>query len=457
MRIVMNKGIRGFQKQHLWKKGCSPICLFLLGTALLMAAAVVWVYHVRVLNAPKVYSDGFGYYLYLPATFIYHDFSFSFIEGWEHPFDLRPAAGGVQVLNKYAVGTAIMESPFFLAAHVISLLRDLLMGTQTATGYSNLYQYAVLFGGICYWVLGTGVLYRLLCKFFHFSEKTALGTCALITFGTNLFHYASYDACFSHVYSYTLFSLFLYYLCWYEQPEQREKRTWWQTCVFGLLAGLIFMVRNTNIVFVLLYVFWEVTDWETFQKRFAEIIRPGRSLPIVLTGCITILPQLIYWKIATGSWFVYSYGENEPFYWLTPAIGKWLFSARKGLFFWTPMLLLTFLGIWYAARQKMKNLYGFLLFLIVISYLSSAWWSWWYGGSYGQRVAVDFMCVFAVFIAYALSYAKERGGVFRAAVYGFTGCCVGWNVICMLAYWYRILPSDGATLETVAEIVHWIL
>lgn len=441
-----------------------PFILFLGISACLMLFSVIWVYHTKVLNAPKVYSDGFGYFIYLPALFIYHDFSFGFIEGWEHPFKLIQAAGGL--VNKYAVGTAVMESPFFLAAHFISLLKDALTGSHTATGYTNLYQYFILFGGIFYWMLGTTFLYKLLTKYGGFSEKVSLITCLFITYGTNLFHYASYDACFSHVYSYTLFILFLYYLCWYESPARHGKNRLIHTCAFGFLAGLIFMVRNTNILFVLTYVFYGVRNLSTLKLRFRTILKPKRALPIIITGFITLLPQLCYWHAATGHWFIYSYGSDEPFYWLAPQTINWLFSIRKGLFFWSPILLVAVVGIICSCKKRRELYIGTVIFLVVITYVSSSWWSWWYGGSFGQRVSVDFLCVFALFMAYTFSLVEDkkttgsktiRKAACRMMLYSYCILCTVWNLICMLGYWYRIIPSDGTTWEDIINVFYWYL
>lgn len=102
----------------------------------------------------------------------------------------------------------------------------------------------------------------------------------------------------------------------------------------------------------------------------------------------------------------------------------------------------------------------------MIVYVSSAWWSWYYGGSFGQRVAVDFMCVFTVFIAYVLSKLemwKVQGNAKRCykfvsgAIFVYCGICIAWNLLSMMAYWYRILPSDKATWETVRDIVGMVL
>ncbi len=354
-----------------------------------------------------------------------------------------------------------MESPFFFLAHIISLLRDTMTGSVTATGYTNLYQYMILFGGVCYWVAGTVLLYRLLTRYLGFSDKASLLACIVITYGTNLFHYASYDACFSHVYSYFLFNLFLYYLCWYEERVSESRNKLWQTCIFGLLAGLIFMCRNTNILFVLTYVFYGVRDWDTLKDRIRVILKPVRAVPIILAGFITIFPQLLYWHAATGHWFLYSYG-NEAFYWLAPQLGNFLFSVRKGLFFWSPVLLLALAGMIIAYRVRERLYVGLTVFFLLIVYVSSAWWSWYYGGSYGQRVAVDFMCVFAVFTACVFGKLEElqQGNrscrLISIAVYGYCGICVGWNLMCMMAYWYRVLPSDQADWNTVGNIIHMI-
>lgn len=75
------------------------LVLFIASTVILMLFAVVWVYHIKVLNAPKVYSDGFGYFVYLPAI-IYKDFTFSFVEGWEHPLTLNLVDGAFLLSNK---------------------------------------------------------------------------------------------------------------------------------------------------------------------------------------------------------------------------------------------------------------------------------------------------------------------------------------------------------------------
>ncbi|NOX46022.1 MAG: hypothetical protein GXO89_03475, partial [Chlorobi bacterium] len=92
----------------------------------------------RVIN-----SDGKGYYAYLPAIFIYHDLDYKFIESYEdryYPADKSvfkefrmPYKG--ETVNKYFPGFSFLWLPFFLLAHVLSLVLGF-----PADGYSIIYQ-----------------------------------------------------------------------------------------------------------------------------------------------------------------------------------------------------------------------------------------------------------------------------------------------------------------------------
>lgn len=260
---------------------------------------------------------------------------------------------------------------------------------------------------------------------------------------------------------------FLYYLCWYEEREKNGLNKIRHTCVFGFLAGCIFLVRNVNIIFVVIYILYGARDFKTLKGRVHTVLRMKRVIPIVLTGLVTIIPQLAYWYSQTGHLIVYSYGDNESFYWLKPEILNFLFSVRKGLFFWNPILLISVAGMVYTYKRRDKLYFGLTTFSVTAVYVSSAWWAWSYGGSYGQRVAVDFMCVFAIFMAYLFKGAEEKrtrsvcAGIRKYAaeviLYGYCAICVILNGINMLAYWYRIIPWDGAVWEDVRNAVDWVL
>jgi hypothetical protein len=108
-------------------------------------------------------GDGKGYYAYLPATFIYHDQPFNFIQKTEKKYypestrcDFRVNVKG-KLVNKYFIGTALLWSPFFLLAHLLSHVLDLPLD-----GYVPLYQYSILIAAVFYLWLGLFYLRKLL-------------------------------------------------------------------------------------------------------------------------------------------------------------------------------------------------------------------------------------------------------------------------------------------------------
>lgn len=226
-------------------------------------------------------------------------------------------------------------------------------------------------------------------------------------------------------------------------------------------------MRNVNLLFVIVYILYGVRDLKTLKDRIHTVLGMKRVIPIVTAGLCTIIPQLAYWYSQTGHLMVYSYGDNESFYWSKPEILNFLFSVRKGLFFWSPILLISMAGMVYAYKRKDKLYFGLTMFFLADVYVSSAWWSWSYGGSYGQRVVVDFMCVFAIFIAYLFKGAEEKRkksvymGIRKYAaegiLYGYCAICVTLNGINMLAYWHGIIPWDGATWQDIRNVFDWVM
>ena len=76
----------------------------------------------------NIASDGKGYYIYLPAAFIYHDFSYEFTKQTElqhYSGDIQPPVATLsngEKLNKYFVGEAMLLLPFFLIAYLLSII-----------------------------------------------------------------------------------------------------------------------------------------------------------------------------------------------------------------------------------------------------------------------------------------------------------------------------------------------
>ncbi len=105
--------------------------------------------------------DSFGYYIYLPAIFIYHDVTeLNWVDSIDQKYNLSGGElyqAGKQDNGKYVFkylgGIAVLQSPFFFMAHAIALNTD-----YEADGFSAPYQWAIAIGTLIYFILALIVL-----------------------------------------------------------------------------------------------------------------------------------------------------------------------------------------------------------------------------------------------------------------------------------------------------------
>ncbi len=368
-----------------------------------------------------IWSDGEGYYLYLPATFIY--------DGWKQSDSYRnDGEDGMHMIaccavndqriiqTRYTYGVAALQAPFFLMAHAYAstfqgpgsappieieveagndwkkhlVSRRYSEKRGQATGFSSVYGLAAVVSAAFFLALGLWFLKKILLQ--HFSVLTSLAVVCLIFFGTNLLYYSTREMLMSHVYSFSLFAAFIYCL-----PGWLENPNWRKSIVIGLVMAFIFLIRPTNIIIALLLVFWEVYDWTAFKARLGMLLRAWPQL--LLFGLITIvvmIPQMLYWKTAFGGYLTWSYGNEGFKYWANPQILQVLFSPQNGLFAYTPVMLFALVGIVVAWRKRLISGPGTALIFLLATYTFASWWAWWFGGAFGHRCYVEFYALLAI-------------------------------------------------------------
>lgn len=347
-------------------------------------------------------QDVIFYYGYLPATFIYHDWSFKFPDkpGFTGKVWSLPAPGGNRI-QKMSMGLAFLYAPFFGIAHLYTLATH-----GVANGYSPNYQISLVWAGLFYFVIGLFLLGQILLK--YFSDRITALTILVIGIGTNLFNYATWEGAMSHVYSFFLFALtFLLFIRWRKSPGI------WLTFFLGFCAGLIVLIRPTNILFVLYLTLLFFFQDKSGKEKFQFLIQLKWRW-LILTGGVFLvwLPQFIYWKMNTGHWMFYSY-EGEPFYFGHPQIINGLFSYRKGWLLYTPAMTLAIIGI-FLLRNKFKSFFWpTLLSIVLVVYVTFSWWCWWYGGSFGQRSMIEFYVMLSIPFAAFLEWMSRQRIVFK--------------------------------------------
>ncbi len=365
--------------------------------SILAAVIIVGVVVLRFIDLPtNSFSwDVFGYYLYLPATIIYEDIGLT-NKAWLDEimkmydpsstlYQLNTQANGFSI--KYTQGMAWLYLPFFLIGHVIAKLSSF-----PADGFSAPYQWSVNIGMLIYLLVGFKALYEVLKE--QYSPKVAFATLALLYLATNLFQMSGDLLVHPHI---TLFSLSAMLI--YASNEWHKKVTLRWSITIGFLLGFMILTRPTMAVMVLVPICWNLEEFKTQLQKFISAKWNVLAAAFITISIASL--QLIYWKIATGSWFYFSYdnpGEGLDFF--SPYTWEFLFSFRKGWFVYTPLGLLMIYGIWVLYKQNRKLFFAVAPVVIVCIYVMSSWSTWYYaGGSFSSRTLVNIYPVLAIGLA----------------------------------------------------------
>ncbi|MCR9102146.1 MAG: hypothetical protein NXI25_19480 [bacterium] len=340
-----------------------------------------------------IWSDAEGYYLYLPALIVNDGF-----EDFEvrTKAQFKPFEGTNKTFTKYTCGVAVMQAPFFMAAHALTLATG-----GKADGYSDYYIRALQLAGLFYGFLGLLLLKKILAR--YFKPVVVMMTVAGFFLGTNLYHYILQEPGMSHVYSFFLFGLFVWLT-----PRFYERPGWKIFGGMGLLAGLIVLIRPTNILLLLYLLLFRVRTWEGAKARlqfFKKHLWPLLLAP--MAGFLAFVPQFLYWKYISGDWLIYSYGE-EGFNWLEPRIDMVLFHIKNGWLLFSPMAGLAIIGCLAGMWKNRYNIAPIFLIWLLLLYITSCWWCWWFGGAFGHRQFVEFYVLLAIPYAWLFTQVLER-------------------------------------------------
>jgi hypothetical protein len=400
-------------------------------------AAYVLIYATGLAPAP-IRSDGFSYYVYVPSWLLYHDPTLASVAndccGGEFPgyTAIIRWPGTRRWVNAHPIGVAVMQTPFFPIAHALTRWTNL-----SPDGFTLYYQHAVGVSGLFWTIAGLWTLGNVLRR--YFTTAVTAATLGTILLGTNLFHYATFDSSYSHAYSFFLFAAFLYTI------DRCSRVPGLATAAFaGFVAGLIVLVRHTNVLLLL-----------CFAPAFPRDVR--RMLVASAMLLVVVAPQLAIYYQATGWPIVSSYGELG-FNFAAPRILGVLFSPQKGLFFWSPLLFLACAGFAILARSAhpaRRFVAPAVIFLAADTYVIASWWDWQFGASFGHRGFVDALPLFALGMAafYQWVFAAPPR---RHAVAGIVLCAIALNLFQTAQYWTHRLPYSDTTWDQYrAAFLRW--
>jgi hypothetical protein len=293
---------------------------------------------------------------------------------------------------------------------------------------------------------------------FHLTQKSILLSIATFAIGTNLFYYSIFEPGMSHIYSFFSVALFL---CIWSKFMDTQKINY--LLIASLLLGLITIIRPVNILIILsLPVIWPSTIASSIIDLFRKKIH--FTFLAFTIFCLIICIQLAYYKLATSHWYIYSYKE-ERFNFLSPHFWDTLFSYRKGLFVYMPILFISIVGIYYWNKQQKYVAVLWATAFTIITYILSSWSSWSYGGCYGNRAFIEYYIFFIIPFAYLIEHMLNKtpkivyAGIVviilfcQIQTYQYRYYYIHWDEMNKEKYWNVFLRIDYLiTKKPISEI-----
>ncbi|MDP2237119.1 MAG: hypothetical protein Q8J88_11865 [Bacteroidales bacterium] len=385
-------------------------------------------------------GDGSGYYAYLPAVFIHGTTDFTPVFEMEKSRRGLDYMGhyfhqvGEKKINKYYLGTALLMLPFFLLAWLYSFITGM-----PPDGYNILFQYSIALGASIYAAIGLLATKKLI-ELFDVGKAISLISVILVLFGTNLFYYTFLHPSHSHVYSFAAISVFLLFARRYFLYEKINDFR-----LAMLFFGLVILIRPTNAIALLSLPFLS-GSFAVFTESLKKLFKTPKQLMLGLLlffGVFSI--QLIFNFIQTGNLLLWSY-RNEGFHFNDPAILSFLFSYRKGFFVYTPLMLLIVPGMILFFQRSKFSFYTYFSFILILIYMLSSWWNWFFGDSFGMRAMVDFYPLLAIPLALIIKqFSASRWK--RLIISLFLIPAVGLNLFQAYQYYAGIIHPDSMTKE----------
>ena len=386
-------------------------------------------------------SDVAGYYVYLPAVFVYHDLNMNFKD--KHPeiekagciFNKTPRG----YTSKCYPGLSLLYLPFFLLAHLAALL----FGYE-ASGYSAPYIVAMALHPIFY--LGIGLFYLSKSLKVYFADLVVTIVLLILSLSTNLFFYTTFGGNMSHFYIFLLFTLIIWLtIQWHIDFKSKY------LIMMGALIGLCAISRPTSVIIILFPLLFNIHSLKDVTSKISKNIL---SIFLAIFAFITIISiLLIYWKYISGNWFYYSY-NGERFHFDDPHIFEVLVGFKKGWLIYTPVMTFSVVGLFWLKKYDKKQLaLPIFIILTLHIYIISSWWCWWYGGSMGMRAMVEQYAILSFpLCAFIQMLYEYKVKVLTAIITTFIVLFTVLNLFQSAQYLKSVLWYDGLNYKAYKKI-----
>jgi len=330
-----------------------------------------------------------------------------------------------------AIGTSIVGVLFYapmyllmkLTGHPLSLLQIKYLLTLLVVGIPSAFAGSLLF---------------ILCETISKNVLKAYLATIAIALGTMVLPFS--DIFFGHqLAGALLFSSFFLIFQLKIKPEPISKPAY--ISLIGFLLGTAFITEYTTAVMVL--VLGVYYAYITYSKLSFKWIRSS-IMPIMLSGILPLAILMIYNSLCFGNPFSIGYEHLANQYqasmaqgfmgisWPQPIVLFYLtFHPARGLFWQSPVLLMSLIGLFYLWRNKNYRHEGIVITIAFISFIliNAGYYMWWGGASFGPRHLIPML----LFLSIPLVMLPKRLNTLVI-------------ILCIISIGQMLIPLAGNTL-----------
>lgn len=347
---------------------------------------------------------------------------------------ISPATG--KTTFPFPIGVGVLMSPFYAIGYGAEWLHSLFT-SQPPDTYGAIPTTAYSLGSLVYALVGFWATWILCAQ--AVPPSLAYASSLAVTLAGLPVFYTFFHPTMAHAPSLAVASLFT--LLWWRRWTDRTPGFG----LLGLLLGVMATLRYQNVMFGVLPL--------CLIPRCYSIRRPARLVrDLAIGGLCFAAPvslQLLHWlrtqglpggatPVSGGSGLVL---EQNAMDFASPHFLDALASCQHGLFYWTPVYLLGFAGLVWAARQA-RWPWAFLATILAHVYLIGTLvepYNFSGGGLYGMRYLTECSPMMALGLAVLLDSGGKKAWL------------ASWRLVLVLLIAWNALLIAAFSLRTISQ------
>lgn len=364
------------------------------------------VFRSNNIDQKEISWDVFGYYLPLPATFIYDDPMLNDRAWVEKLNEERQFSGTVYQISSndqgepmyfFLFGMSAFYSIFFFIGHHLAEWTG-----YAQDGFSLPYQLSLVYGCMIYTIIGLIYFRKILLN--YFSENITCLLLIIVVFGTNYSHHMS----IKNLETVNVLFMLSAILIW-NTIKWHESRKFKNLLAIGLSLTLMALVKPSEILFIVFPLLWNVFDKASWQKKWSMIKEKKSHFFLVIAICFVVaFPQMLYWHMKSGHWIYDTYkNPGVGLDLLSPHLWNSLFSYRKGWLVYTPIMIFALIGFYHLRKNNPSIFPAIFISFLISFYIVTCWSEWWYGAGFSNRPMITYYTILAIPMGYLLTNALK--------------------------------------------------